>query len=191
MRCFSCDSGVMHPQNVTVTGEIRDEKYTFDTPGMMCDSCQVVAYEGKDVSEQQRRLADAYRHAHGLLTSVEIKLLREKLDMSQIKFAAYLKVGVASIKRWELGAIQDEANDCYLRLKTDLATAEANCAEISQIANDMLRCGEVGQASDDQRPKLILRIADEERMVSLPASICPFTTSQSADAAATQFAYAA
>lgn len=193
MKCFSCDKGVLNAQTVTVTEEIRDEKYTFETPGLICNSCHAIAFEGKDVSEHQRRLADAYRVAHGLLTSIDIRALREKLGMSQLKFAAYLKVGVASIKRWELGAIQDEANDSYIRLKTDLVAAEANCAEIKQIVGKV-----VGDEQFDTPPKLVLMNSPEERAVSLPSPMCPPSSqteeslgSSLTHAANTQFAYAA
>jgi len=192
MKCFSCDTGVMHARTVTVTETIRDEQYTFETPGMMCDNCANIAFEGKDVSEHQRRLADEYRQAHRLLTSTEIKALREKLGMSQTKFASYLKVGIASIKRWELGAIQDEANDSYLRLKTDLAVAEANCATIRRIEADVH-----GEATQAFGPTLVLRAAEGELAVSLPVPLDPAPFDEAAVdtancvAANTQFAYAA
>ena len=108
--------------------------------------------------------------------------------MSQLKFAAYLKVGVASIKRWELGAIQDEANDSYLRIKTDLVVAEANCAEIREILSKQL---------DEETPKgsgapLVLRVGDEDNIVSLPSPLCDKSQSATSNPAAnTQFAYAA
>jgi transcriptional regulator with XRE-family HTH domain len=77
------------------------------------------------------RLSDAYREAHNLLTSSQIKDRRVDLGMSQQQFAQYLGVGVASIKRWELGQIQDEAMNSLIILKTDLAVAEQNVAEIA------------------------------------------------------------
>jgi DNA-binding transcriptional regulator YiaG len=51
--------------------------------------------------------------------------------MSQRQFASYLGVGVASIKRWELGQIQDEAMNNLMVLKTDLAAARHNLLEIA------------------------------------------------------------
>jgi transcriptional regulator with XRE-family HTH domain len=40
---------------------------------------------------------------------MEIRDLRTKLGMTQRQFAAFLPVGIASVKRWELGEIQDPA----------------------------------------------------------------------------------
>ena len=64
-------------------------------------------------------VADEYRRRYGLLTSAEIRERREKLRMSQEAFARYLGVGVASIKRWELGLVQDKAMNELMVLKTD------------------------------------------------------------------------
>ncbi len=66
--------------------------------------------------EFSRLLADAYLRNHGLLTSEEIKDRRRRLGMSQQQFAQHLDVGVASIKRWEMGKIQEpHSNDLILR----------------------------------------------------------------------------
>jgi hypothetical protein len=44
--------------------------------------------------------------------------------MSQTAFASYLKVGEASIKRWETYYVQDVVQDDHIRLKCDEAYAE-------------------------------------------------------------------
>lgn len=63
--------------------------------------------------------ANAYRKKHGLLTGPEIVALRRALGMSQQDAAEFLKVGIASLKRWEGAQIQDEAMDRLLRLSFD------------------------------------------------------------------------
>jgi uncharacterized phage-associated protein len=50
--------------------------------------------------------------------------------MTQEAFAKYLNVGVASVKRWELGKAQDKSSDELIRLKSNLARAEQNVAVI-------------------------------------------------------------
>jgi transcriptional regulator with XRE-family HTH domain len=52
--------------------------------------------------------------------------------LSQRAFARFLKVGVASVKRWESGLIQDEAHDQLIRLRTDLRVARRNTRELEQ-----------------------------------------------------------
>jgi hypothetical protein len=66
-----------------------------------------------------RLLADEYRAAHGLLTSDQLKERRLNRGLSQQGFADFLKRGVASVKRWELGKIQDPDNDRHIREMTD------------------------------------------------------------------------
>jgi transcriptional regulator with XRE-family HTH domain len=60
-----------------------------------------------------RKIADAYRRDHDLYTSEEIKAIRGKITQQQ--FADALGVGVASVKRWELGLVQDKGNDRLIR----------------------------------------------------------------------------
>jgi DNA-binding XRE family transcriptional regulator len=61
--------------------------------------------------EYGRLLADKYRARHGLLTSDEIRKRRRRLELTQEQFATHLGVGIASIKRWEMGKIQDLRNN--------------------------------------------------------------------------------
>ena len=67
------------------------------------------------MAEFGRLLADKYRQDHGLLTSVEIRSRRKRLGMTQEEFARHLGVGIASVKRWEMGKIQDQrSNECII-----------------------------------------------------------------------------
>lgn len=52
--------------------------------------------------------------------------------MSQRDFAAFLGVGVASVKRWEVGLIQDEAMDRLIRLATDPQVARTNAEQLER-----------------------------------------------------------
>ncbi len=47
----------------------------------------------------------------------DVKLYRIWLDMTQSEFANYMQCGVASIKRWELGAKMNESSKTLIRLK--------------------------------------------------------------------------
>ncbi|PIR15264.1 MAG: hypothetical protein COV48_15340, partial [Elusimicrobia bacterium CG11_big_fil_rev_8_21_14_0_20_64_6] len=48
------------------------------------------------------------------------------MKKSQEEFSHYLGVGIASVKRWELGKVQDPAYDELIRLKTNYAYAQKN-----------------------------------------------------------------
>jgi putative zinc finger/helix-turn-helix YgiT family protein len=112
MNCFVCDEGMFIDQFAEVEGEVKGEKFKVRTNALVCDKCGHVAMEGSDTSEFMRRLADAYRRAHNLLTSEEVKRIRG--GMSQQRFARALGVGVASVKRWELGLVQEERNNALI-----------------------------------------------------------------------------
>jgi transcriptional regulator with XRE-family HTH domain len=68
--------------------------------------------------EYGRLLSDSYRYVHGLLTSEEIRSRRQHLNMSQQEFAGHLGVGIASVKRWEMGKIQDADSNRRILEKT-------------------------------------------------------------------------
>jgi putative zinc finger/helix-turn-helix YgiT family protein len=58
---------------------------------------------------------DAYRKASGLLTSAEIRKIREKYDISQKELSGILGWGKATITRYENHQVQTRAHDNILR----------------------------------------------------------------------------
>jgi len=113
-----------------MTARVRGEEIPVRTEAMLCNRCgfQVLTDEQSDAYTIAS--ADAYREKHGLLTSRELKEIRSRLGMSQQSFARFLKVGVASVKRWEAGMVQDEAMDELIKVKSDLPTARANVRQL-------------------------------------------------------------
>jgi len=109
MKCFVCNKGALSRQLAEVDGKIKGKTYTVETMALVCDHCQHVAVEGADMPEYMRKVADAYRRAHDLYTSEEIKAIRGRLN--QQRFAVALGVGSASVKRWELGLVQSKAHN--------------------------------------------------------------------------------
>jgi len=132
MKCFQCGKGKMTSKLVGVTASVRREEIPVQAEAMVCDHCgfQVLSDEQSDAYTVAS--ADAYRERHGLLTSSELKEIRNRLEMSQQAFASYLKAGVASVKRWESGLVQDEAMDQLIRLKGDLKAARENVTQLER-----------------------------------------------------------
>jgi len=126
IRCIECDQADLEQRPIEISGSVRDETYTVQMLGLVCPCCDYQTIDGSAMPEYGRLLADKYRDAHGLLTSEELRERRERLDMSQSKFADYLGVGVASVKRWEMGKIQEHAMDELVRLKTEPEAARRN-----------------------------------------------------------------
>lgn len=126
MMCFECQGGSLVAAEVSMTGTRQAESFTVRLQGFRCDACGFETIDNEQSGEFTRLISDAYRTAHHLLTGKEIRSRRARLGMSQQEFAVYLGTGSASVKRWELGQIQDKAMDELIRLKTDLEAARAN-----------------------------------------------------------------
>ncbi len=133
MTCFACGDGAMTPGIVDVSGERNGEAFVVQTEGVRCDRCGFATIDNDHSSEFTRLVSDAYREKHGLLTGAEIRSRRIRLGMSQQEFARYLGPGVASVKRWELGQIQDRAMDQLIRLKTDPEAAKKNVEDLRRL----------------------------------------------------------
>lgn len=97
---------------------------------MMCDRCGFQTLFEEQSAAYMIQIADTYRRRHRLLTSKAPKAIRRRLGLSQRRFAAFLKVGVASVKRWETGLVQDESHDQLIRLRTGPSLAKRNVGEI-------------------------------------------------------------
>lgn len=124
-ECLHCDGELDH-RIAPVAGTYSGESFTVMTDALVCPKCGYTTVDAQHADEFLKHVADAYRSAHKLLTSTEIKALRLKDKRTQEEFAKYLGVGVASIKRWELGRVQDAAMDELIRLKTNYSYAENN-----------------------------------------------------------------
>mgnify|MGYP002396045740 FL=1 len=132
MKCFQCGKGKMSSHLADVEGEVRGEKFTARCQATVCSRCGFQILSDEESKAYTVTIADAYRRKHDLLTSEELRQSRSRLGMSQQGFADYLRAGVASVKRWEAGLIQDEAMDELVRLKSDLEAARRNVAEIEK-----------------------------------------------------------
>ncbi|MCM2287085.1 MAG: DUF4065 domain-containing protein [Desulfobacula sp.] len=81
----------------------------------VCPECGLSAGTVESAGKIQQVIAEAYRKKTGLLSGGEIKKLRQNKGMTQEDLAAVMDVGIASIKRWETGAIQSRSMDQALR----------------------------------------------------------------------------
>ncbi|SPF52023.1 hypothetical protein SBA4_4800016 [Candidatus Sulfopaludibacter sp. SbA4] len=124
--CFECQGGLLVPAKVSLTGTRYGEHFTVKLQGFRCEACGFETVDSEQSSELTKLISDAYRTSHGLLTGKEIRARRARLGMNQQEFSLYLGTGSASVKRWELGQVQDKAMDELVRLKTDPEAARAN-----------------------------------------------------------------
>lgn len=132
MNC-PVDDGLMREVATTQEDEYRGVPLRFSAPGMRCDSCSYETVTVAQAAEYNRAMVDAYRSHEGLLTSDDIRAARQRLDMSQQDFADYLGVGIASVKRWEWGQVQEKSLDKLIRVLTDPAEAERVAQRVRKL----------------------------------------------------------
>lgn len=126
MQCPKCDNDEWIKEPARFTPEIKDQTVEFIVVCKVCSKCKTPMTDSEQMNLLRRTAADTYRAKNNLLTSAQIIVYRNSLGMSQAAFARYLKIGEASIKRWETYFIQDESQDDHMRLKCDEAYAEMN-----------------------------------------------------------------
>ena len=94
--------------------EVKGEAVPVLFDGWRCP-CGYETVDGADMPSFMREAADVYRRNHDLLTSLELREARQARGMNQNEFADFLGVGSASVKRWEMGQVQDRAMDNLIR----------------------------------------------------------------------------
>lgn len=131
--CFQCGEAEFQVRRMSAQGSRNNETFDVEVEGLECPACGCRTFNSQQGEALTAAVSAAYRHRHGLLSESDIKARRESAKMSQAQFAEYLGVGVASVKRWEAGQIQDKALDELIRLKTDPATARANVQRVEAL----------------------------------------------------------
>lgn len=134
MICNKCRQVHLRKETADLAAEVKGEKLLVRMDALVCPKCGYATVEGRSMPEYMRLAADAYRQKHSLLTSTEIRERRITLRMTQEQFASYLGTGIASIKRWELGQIQDQAMDRLIRLMTEVEEAKNNYVKVAALA---------------------------------------------------------
>lgn len=136
MNCLHCGrANLQKKPRARIRGEYKGEEFTVTMEGLACPKCGFTTVDGPRMAAYMRLVADAYRSRHGLLTSQEIRERRRRLGLSQAEFARHLGVGVASVKRWEMGRVQGVSSNELLRLRTDVGTARQNLEQIQELVS--------------------------------------------------------
>ena len=118
MICVRCDNeDFITKPDAVIEQEFRNVRLDVHTPALACSNCGWITVGLDQVDELRKRTADAYRKKLGLLTSDAIRAIRKVLGMNQPAFAAFIGVGVASVKRWETWLVQEKRNDDLIRQK--------------------------------------------------------------------------
>ena len=111
MKSINCPHGhgSMKIKNSLKETKFRGIDITLPVEIYVCPKCCLEAGTIESAAAIQTALADAYRAKKGLLTGAEIKSMRKTRGLSQQDLAKLMDVGIASIKRWEMGLIQSKS----------------------------------------------------------------------------------
>lgn len=108
--------GAMETKRVERVVPFKGVDVNIIEDAFVCPECNLSAGTVTSAGKIQRTIAEAYREQNGLLTGKKIKRLRKEKEMTQAALAEASGFGLASIKRWETGAIQTQSADRTLRL---------------------------------------------------------------------------
>lgn len=120
MECPLCDKSHAIEERMRIAKTIiKGEEVSYEERYYLCSNSHEDENEfatGKMESENLLNARNAYRKAHGLLTSHDIVSIRDKYGLSQVDLAIMLGWGEATISRYESKSIQDDAYDNMLRI---------------------------------------------------------------------------
>ena len=136
---------------------------TVGVPVRRCDACD---FEYLDESAERLKHDAICQHLK-VLSSAEIRLIREGYGMTRARFAQLTGLGETSLNRWENGlTIQTHANDRYLRLLArpevmrqleELMAPEPPVERVVVMARDRFRALKVTDALREEQEGFRLR----------------------------------
>lgn len=146
MDCPMCDEEHLvekwvRTSKVTIKGESVEYLETY----YKCteDDESFVFIPAKLMNENLLVARDAYRSAHGLLTSQEIVQLRKRYGLTQKEFALLLGWGEITVTRYETKQIQDETHDNLMKVARDNALEARNLLVRNRASFESARYEEI------------------------------------------------
>ena len=115
--CPNCENECMTKIIVKdETLKVRGQEITIKIKVRICEQCKEEILDRELDNENLKLFYDEYKKINNLLTTTEIKNIREQWGLSQSQFAILLGMGEKTITRYENGSIQDETHDNLIRL---------------------------------------------------------------------------
>ena len=96
--------------------EVKGDKFSIKAEVFSCTRCNEEIFDEERDSLNLNKVYDLYRKKYNLLTTDEIKNLREKYGLSQRAISRLLGWGEVTYSRYENGAIQDIAHNEVMEL---------------------------------------------------------------------------
>lgn len=119
--CHDCGT-MMRERKATLKLPVNGEQ--ISVPGvshLVCPKCGEIVLRFDEAGQLHRQALEIYRQKYGLLSSVEIRAVRERLGLTQTELARLLRLGKNTLSRWEAGRnVQSASMDLLLRLIRDV-----------------------------------------------------------------------
>ena len=141
MKTLNCPKGhgTMELKPVRKAMTFKGVDIAVDADSYVCPTCGLEAGTVETSGAMQLAIADAYRAKKGLLTSEEIKALRQARNLTQRQLAEMMNIGIASIKRWETGAVQSESMDHAMRMQLQCQIQADNYSGNREISLERIK----------------------------------------------------
>lgn len=118
MTCPVCEIGTVTEENKDITFEYKGKKRTISNQVVYeCPECGESFQNNHDQILTDKLLMDSRREIDSLLTSQEIRSIRNQFGLTQVDFAKLLQVGEKNFARYEsCHATQSRMTDNLLRV---------------------------------------------------------------------------
>jgi putative zinc finger/helix-turn-helix YgiT family protein len=136
---------VRQVEEFNVRGEIIEVEVEF----YRCQECGEEFENSRSALNPYETAYREYRSRKGMLQPEEIRALRLRYGLSQKEFSLLLGIGIATLNRYENGALQSEANDRVIRF----------ALEPENFLN--LISDRPGVLGDAKRQKIVDRLSEE------------------------------
>ena len=114
--CLSCmEEHEVEVVELMESNLFKGEQVDFAAVYEYCPDTEEYTETEELIKSNSLSFKDAYRRKMKLLTSQEIKAIRDEYDVSQKDFSQILDWGLATITRYENNQVQDRAHDDILR----------------------------------------------------------------------------
>lgn len=153
MECPMCDeTHLVEKRTRTSKVKIKEESVEYLETYYICaeDHEEYAFVPAKVMDENLLSARNAYRVAHGLMTSHEIMQLRKRFGLTQKEFALLLGWGEVTITRYETKQIQDETHDNLLKAVRDNALEARKLLERNKDSFEVARYSEILKTIDDE-----------------------------------------
>ncbi|MGL5637766.1 MAG: type II TA system antitoxin MqsA family protein, partial [Cetobacterium sp.] len=109
--CELCDEHHLEVRKKVVTTDFRNTKIEYESEAGFCPNLEEEILIDDMLDKNLKNMREAYRSKVNLLTSDEIKNIRDKIGVSQKNLGIILGMGEATIGRIESKIIQDRSTD--------------------------------------------------------------------------------